>query len=232
MLELLTTEDGSHTVKNLELDETYHSIHGAIQESKLVYIKNGLEYLIEEVKPSKIRILEVGFGTGLNALLTMINPAISNIPILYDAIEPYPLSDDLIKQLNYPDRLKHSYGKSYFDLLHSVPWGQRTELTSNFAIHKVQTGIQKTILENDHYDIVYFDAFAPGKQPQLWGFKVLTSIVQSIKFSRVFVTYSAKGQLKRDLKTLGMTIESLAGPPGKAQVIRALKLDKHTTFAN
>ena len=232
MLKLLITEDGSHTVKNLELDETYHSIHGAIQESNLVYIKNGLEYVIKEVKPDEIKILEVGFGTGLNALLTAVNPATEKINIQYDAIEPHPLPFELTSQLNYPDQLNHSKGKSYLEALHMAPWEERTELTSNFTIHKHQADIQKTILEKDHYDVVYFDAFAPNKQPQLWDLDILASIVESIKTARIFVTYSAKGQLKRDLKSLGMTVESLAGPPGKAQVIRALKLNKHITFAN
>lgn len=221
MLQLLSTSDGSHTIKNLEFNETYHSIHGAIQESNHVFIRNGLHYMLENHQPEEIRILEVGFGTGLNALLTFLDKKRNHLPVVYDGVEAFPLSMDLVGQLNYPNCLEDSEGSSFFLKMHEAKWNEPISITQNFTICKVHSDIQKTTLKKRHYNIVYFDAFAPKTQPELWDINALRPIVESLQKGGVFVTYSAMGQLKRDLMTLGLLVETLKGPPGKAQMVRA-----------
>ncbi len=223
-LELITTSDGSHSLLNSELNETYHSVHGAIQESIHVFIKNGLDYFQQKNHhQSEIRILEVGFGTGLNALLTLQHSLTKSTKILYESLEAFPIAQETASQLNYPKALNFSDSEKYFRQLHHSSWDQQIEITSNFSLVKRHVRIQDIDLGNKKFDIIYFDAFAPSKQPEMWELPILKKIESSMKPNAVFVTYCAKGQLKRDLKSLGLIVETLAGPPGKKEMVRAVK---------
>jgi tRNA U34 5-methylaminomethyl-2-thiouridine-forming methyltransferase MnmC len=222
-LELITTSDGSHSLLNSELNETYHSVHGAIQESIHVFIKNGLDYFEKGNHQSEIKILEVGFGTGLNALLTLQHSLIKATKILYKSLEAFPIEQEIASQLNYPKALKFSDSEKYFAQLHQSSWDQKVEITSNFSLFKRHIKIQDIELGSEEFDVIYFDAFAPSKQPELWELSVLKQVEQSMKPGAVFVTYCAKGQLKRDLKSLGLLVETLPGPPGKKEMVRAVK---------
>ncbi len=219
-LKIITTTDGSHSVLNEELNETYHSVHGAIQESSHVFIHHGLECFLARKEQNSISILEVGFGTGLNALLTIDKVRDTNVVIGYMAIEAFPVEKEVWGALNYT----HSIGlKEHFTSLHQLPWNEEYRITPQFSLFKAATTLQQVELNENSYDVVYFDAFAPGKQPELWTIEMLRKIVDAMKSKSIFVTYCAKGQLKRDLRNLGLTVESLPGPPGKREMIRATK---------
>lgn len=226
MLQLLKTSDGSHTIRHLELNETYHSIHGAVQESKHVFIQNGLHFYIEKHKPSCLKILEVGFGTGLNAFLTMIDEKSHGISIMYDAVEAFPLPGEMAIELNYPDFVETSNAASIFSALHKAAWNETSSMSTDFTLRKMHNSVQATMLEKSTYDIVYFDAFAPKTQPDMWSASVLSNVIWAIKTGGVLVTYCASGQFKRDLKSLQVEIEVLPGPPGKKEMVRASRIPK------
>jgi len=218
-IEIITTSDGSHSLLNTDLNETYHSVHGALQESIHVFIKKGFDFLIERDQPKELHIFEVGFGTGLNALLTLQQAISSSIKVFYTSIEAFPLPEEVWSKLNYaqsPDLT------AYFDKLHHAPWSQWTEITPQFHLFKQQTTLQQIDLDSKKYDLVYFDAFAPNKQPELWELSLLEKTIRSLNQGGVFVTYCAKGQLKRDLKSLRLQVETLEGPPGKKEMVRAI----------
>lgn len=219
MLQFHITADGSHTLLNTDLNETYHSRHGAIQESLHVFIKNGLHIAAEELRGTELCLLEVGFGTGLNALLTLMQTA---IPVQYTTIEPFPLELSIVKQLNYIAQLScDAHLTEAFQKMHTAYWGQPQRISPLFTIHKINTELQNTVLAPAFFDLVYYDAFAPSKQPEMWKFQTLNRLTQSLRPGGYLVTYCAKGQLKRDLKTLGFLVETLPGPPGKAEMVRA-----------
>ena len=188
---------------NTELDETYHSRHGAIQESQHVFIKNGLELISKE----PINVFEVGFGTGLNALLT----ALSNKKVNYTSVEAFPLPEEVYTQLNYEPK----------DLLLELHRHQQREI-EKFRFTKIHGTLQSIFLE-PIYDIIYFDAFAPSKQPSMWELPMIAKVCNALTKGGIFVTYCAKGQLKRDLRSLGMNVETLPGPPGKKEMVRGTK---------
>lgn len=221
MLKIITTSDGSHSILNEDLNETYHSVHGAIQESVHVFIKNGLAYVLEKNPSVPISIFEVGFGTGLNALLTLQSVARHGKQANYTAIEHSPLGAEIWSRLNYSSLLDMT---SEYDTLHLSTWDQLHSLTSNFNFLKLKTTLQQVELSHGSIDLVYYDAFAPSKQPELWTFPVLEKIFRALKPGGVMVTYCAKGQLKRDLIDLGLVLETLPGPPGKKEMVRATKV--------
>ena len=222
-LKIITTSDGSHSLINTELNETYHSVHGAIQESIHVFIKSGLEYFEKGNHLAEIRILEVGFGTGLNALLTLQQSLTSATKIYFESLEAFPIAEQTGIQLNYPKILNFPEAEKYFMQLHHSPWNEEIIITDHFTLLKCHVKIQDIELGSEKFDIIYFDAFAPSKQPEMWELSILKKIERSMKSSAVFVTYCAKGQLKRDLKSLGLTVDTLAGPPGKKEMVRAVK---------
>lgn len=223
MLKIITTADGSHSLYDPELDETYHSVHGAIQESNHVYINHGFNHAIEMAQPKSIHILEVGLGTGLNVLLTLLSSEKIGLEVVYHALEPKPLDMGVVDQLNLGVLVDNGRMTDAFLKIHGATWNNPVSLGANFTFCKKKECVQKSSLENNYYDVVYFDAFAPSKQPEVWEQKVLERVVESLKPQGIFVTYSAKGQLRRDLTTLGMRVELLKGAPGKAQMIRAIK---------
>ncbi len=216
--EIKITSDGSHTLYVPELDEHYHSIHGAIQESMHVFITNGIQSLFK----SPIKVLEVGFGTGLNALLTAIWSNKENIEVHYIGIESTPLEMKLNESLNYSQKLDGHESTTYFDKIISSNWHVKTNIHDNFTLNKIASRIQD-YRTDDKFDIIYFDAFGPEVQEELWELRVLKNIYELLNNNGIFVTYCAKGQLKRDLKELGFKVESLPGPPGKREMTRAVK---------
>jgi tRNA U34 5-methylaminomethyl-2-thiouridine-forming methyltransferase MnmC len=222
-VKIIETKDGSHSLLNEALNETYHSTHGAIQESIHVFIKNGLQHWLNENQSKEISILEVGFGTGLNALLALKESVDQKLKIRYITLEAFPIASEVASQLNYPKQIQLTGSEKFFSQLHSSIWNTQTEIISDFVLEKMEGKIQEMGLDESKYDIVFFDAFAPAKQPEMWELPVLSKVVQSLKPKGVFVTYCAQGQLKRNLKSLGLSVESLPGPPGKREMVRARK---------
>lgn len=218
-IQLIQTGDGSHSLLNVALNETYHSRHGAMQESLYVFIKQGLEFYCDAYKPEHIDIFEVGFGTGLNAWLTLQFAARHEILINYTSLETYPLPDVMWKQLAYAAEAD----RKYFDALHKTEWNKEVKLDAFFTLNKREESLQHYRSHTKQYNLVFFDAFAPNKQPELWELAILQNVVGMLAPGGVFVTYCAKGQLKRDLKSLGLEVESLPGPPGKREMLRAIK---------
>jgi tRNA U34 5-methylaminomethyl-2-thiouridine-forming methyltransferase MnmC len=219
-LQIITTGDGSHSLLNTALNETYHSVHGALRESLHVFIKHGLEYFIDANQSNKISVFEVGFGTGLNAFLTAEFVRDKNISVEYTSIEAFPLSHDVVSQLNYANTSAQS---ELFERIHGAEWEKSISISPEFTIRKIKTTLQQIDLSIPAFDVVYFDAFAPSKQPEMWELSLLQKIYSALKNPGVFVTYCAKGQLKRDLKSLGFEVETLEGPPGKKEMVRGLK---------
>jgi tRNA U34 5-methylaminomethyl-2-thiouridine-forming methyltransferase MnmC len=220
-LDIITTSDGSHSLFNKELNETYHSQHGAIQESIHVFINKGLKYFVEKFSPASVSIFEVGFGTGLNALLTLREALHSQINFNYTSIEAFPLEKSVWLKLNYGDELSLS---EEFKKIHEAEWNRAIDVFPNFKLLKLKTTLQEIPVDFSSQNIVFFDAFAPSKQPEMWEIKVLEKVVHFLTSNGVFVTYCAKGQLKRDLKSLGLHVETLQGPPGKKEMVRGLKI--------
>lgn len=222
-IQLIKTGDGSSSLLNVALNETYHSTHGAIQESNHVFIKNGLQFLIEKSHPPSVSVFEVGFGTGLNALLSLLFSREENIEIDYNSIEAFPIDSETAGQLNYSSILPGDQTKNYFRQLHEIEWNKKIKVTDNFSLLKRKITIQDLDFDVSEFDIIFFDAFAPAKQPEMWELPILEKVIRSLKPDRVFVTYCAQGQLKRNLKSFGLHVESLPGPPGKREMVRAMK---------
>lgn len=217
-LRIITTKDGSSSLWNESLDETYHSRHGAVTESQHVFLQNGLLPFLSQY--SSIQILEVGFGTGLNALLTL-QVALSHpqTHLSYTTLEPYPVPYHIVEQLNYADMSL----QPFFLSLHHVQWGEVKNILPNFHFLKLKTKLEDVILQPNFYQVVYFDAFAPTKQPEMWQIAQFTKLFAAIAPKGVLVTYCAQGQFKRSLKQAGFCVEALPGPPGKREMTRGLK---------
>jgi tRNA U34 5-methylaminomethyl-2-thiouridine-forming methyltransferase MnmC len=215
-VELITTEDGSHSLFRPDLNETYHSRHGAIQESNHVFIRHGLHHWLERTGKKQLVIFEVGFGTGLNAWLTCQEAREKQLQVKYISIEAYPLQRDVWTQLNY------ACGDPLFNALHESPWNVASSIDDHFELQKIEGKLEDVAL-NESPDVVYFDAFAPAKQPELWAFPMLQRVCTPLRKAGVFVTYCAKGQLKRDLRALGLQVETVQGPPGKKEMVRATR---------
>jgi tRNA U34 5-methylaminomethyl-2-thiouridine-forming methyltransferase MnmC len=218
-LELIVTEDGSHTLYNPDLKEHYHSTHGAIQEGMHVFIAAGLREVAKKKK--SIRILEVGFGTGLNCMLTMLEAWRTGLKIEYDALEPYPLSERLLCTLNYAGLLDFHDNPCDFELIHTENEGE-IEVSDTFQLIKYKQGIQAFTPEGT-YDLIYMDAFAPQVQPDMWTEKVFKKLFDCLPEGGILVTYCAQGQVKRNMKAAGFTLDRLPGPPGKREMTRAVK---------
>jgi len=218
---IIISDDGSHTIELIGMNEQYHSTHGATQESNHVYIKHGLERISKH--KGKINILEVGMGTGLNVLLSWAYAKKHGLKVEYNAIEAFPLSSDLWTLLNYAQELDLPFSKEVFSKIHSSAWGQEIVLDDNFSLIKKEEAIQESILLNNHFDVVYFDAFNPDLEPNLWTEKVFQKIYTSMNNNSVLSTYSTKGLIKRALKSCGFGIEKKPGPPGKREILNAIK---------
>lgn len=219
----MITEDGSHTIYLPDINETYHSTHGAITESNHVFIKNGLEYIANQERKS-IGIFEVGFGTGLNALLTALHAEKNELFVKYQSIEAFPLESQHIQNLNFVEKIGDATAANLFEKLHAAPWDEWFPVSGFFDLRKIKGVLQDFEDQGGIFDLCYFDAFAPSKQPEMWVIAILEKIKNLLSEHGVFVTYCAKGQLKRDLKCLGFEVETLEGPPGKKEMVRAIKI--------
>jgi tRNA U34 5-methylaminomethyl-2-thiouridine-forming methyltransferase MnmC len=216
--EVIQTADGSSTIYIPEMDENYHSSHGAIQEAEHVFILHGLRKM-EELGHQSISIFEMGFGTGLNAFLTKIR---ATVPIHYSSIEAFPVTLKEIAALNYVEQVGQEF-KDEFSSIHSASWNKLVELDAVFSLCKIHAKIEEFSLEEAMYDLIYFDAFGPRAQAEMWEIEILQKMVDGLKVGGALVTYCANGQFKRDLMSLGFEIEALPGPPGKREMTRAWK---------
>ncbi|MEO6883887.1 MAG: tRNA (5-methylaminomethyl-2-thiouridine)(34)-methyltransferase MnmD [Bacteroidia bacterium] len=219
-LQLFETEDGSHSIFVPALNERYHSFHGAIAEAKHVYIQNGLDYFEDE---KQLKILEIGFGTGLNAYLTLLNSKSKNQEIHYTSLEPFPLEEKIYTQLNYPEILvKTDAEKLFFQILHSSEWNNPQKITTGFTLLK----LNKSVMDfetSEKFNLIYFDAFAPEIQPEMWTKEVFEKLFLYMTPSAALLTYCAKGSVKRTLKEVGFNVENLSGPAGKREMTRSYK---------
>lgn len=211
--EIFQTEDGSNSLYLPEFDETYHSRYGAIQESIHVFIENGLK----NVSKKDIKILEFGFGTGLNALMTLINCQEKQIE--YVGIEKFPLGIALINQLNYT---KTNDEQVVFEKIHTTDWNKKAVITNGFSLKKIKTDFTE-FQSSEKFDIIYFDAFAPRVQPELWTKEIFEKTFNLLSKEGILVTYCAKGSIKRILKEVGFEVITLPGPPGKREMTKAIK---------
>jgi len=216
--EIVLTDDGSYTIRIPELDETYHSTYGAVQEAMHVFIEHGLRWK-EATKANEISVLEVGFGTGLNAWLTVLH---AESQVNYVGIEAFPVEQELLDALNYARSFPaHA---ELFVAICKAEWASTLDLTKQFKFKKVHDSIQNVELGLNHFDLVYFDAFGPAVQKEMWSMDVLEKLYAALKEGGALVTYCAQGQFRRDLKALGFVLEALPGPPGKREMTRAIKV--------
>lgn len=229
-IEIMVTEDGSSTIYNKEKNEHYHSIHGAIRESNHVFIETGLNY-ISQYK-SHLNILEVGFGTGLNALLTIIamnklqnitkyNGNISSIN--YVALEPYSIPASIVDQLNYCQCLTEENLQGIFKTMHQLPSDVQIKISDNITFSKIEKRLQDYLPdENLKFDLVYFDAFSPVVEPDLWTEEIFKNLHSIMNTEGVLVTYCSKGVVRRTMQACNFKTERLPGPPGKHEMLRAI----------
>ncbi len=215
--EIIVTRDGSHSLFDRSRNETYHSVHGAIQESKHVFIRAGLEHSLSVAKDS-IDILEIGFGTGLNALLALLFSREHSHHVNFTTVEAFPLPEEIWSRLNYASQLDAT---DEFKKIHSCSWGDRHLISDDFSLVKCHTTLEAFAVPNGHFDVIFYDAFAPSRQPEMWHLPLLEKVCAGLRLPGIFVTYCATGQLKRDLRSLGLTVETLSGPPGKKEMVRA-----------
>lgn len=218
---IITTADGSKTIHIEDWNEQYHSKHGAIQEAQHVFIKEGLQHYSANNKSTSIDVLEIGFGTGLNAFLTLLEADNIKSKINYVGVEAYPVSMDDISQLNYVELISAD-NETVFNKLHTVSWGKEHEITSKFKLQKRQQFFSE-IKDNNAFDLIYFDAFGARVQPELWLKSIFEKMYKALKPNGVLVTYAAIGEVKRNMKALGFIVERLKGPPGKRHMLRATK---------
>lgn len=219
---IIITGDGSHSIAVPELNSTYHSIHGAIQESRHVFIEAGLKYLLNQAPEKQLSILEVGFGTGLNALLTSIEVEQSGIDIYYVALEPLPITTKEASLLNYCDQLSRKELQEDFVSMHEYEWDKNIALTENMLMHKSGSHLQN-FQHTTKFDLIYYDAFAPSAQPELWTTEIFQKLFDMLKPNGILVTYCSKGYVRRAMIAAGFTVKKLPGPPGKREISRATK---------
>lgn len=214
---VVLTTDGSHTLYVPKIDECYHSTHGAIQESQHIFIETALKHC----KKPEIRILEIGFGTGLNALLTFAEAEKSGKKIFYHSLEKYPVSTEKALQLNY-SALCGMNDNHIFEAIHKADWNCAVNISENFTLEKTECDFTEYDLPYS-YDVIYFDAFSPEKQPEMWSEDQFAKVFAASENAAILSTYCAKGWVRRAMQTAGFKVERLPGPPGKREILRATK---------
>ncbi|WP_372756946.1 tRNA (5-methylaminomethyl-2-thiouridine)(34)-methyltransferase MnmD [Mariniflexile sp.] len=237
--EVVITADGSSTIHLPEWDEQYHSKHGAIQEAYHVFIKHGLHHFCngseasknmtstavqktEGFSKSEVSILEIGFGTGLNAFITLLEAEKLSILVNYFGVEGYPVAMNEVLQLNYPTQLEANKKELLFKRMHEVSWDEQHEISKYFSLTK-QKRFFSEINEVEVFNIIYFDAFGARVQPELWTEPVFQKMYNALQEHGVLVTYAAKGSVRRAMQAVGFLVEKLPGPPGKREMLRATK---------
>lgn len=223
VVRIVETQDGSHSLISDQFGVSYHSKYGALQESRHVFIEAGLHLKLPGL--AQVNVLEMGLGSGLNALLSLVAAHETRKNITYHAVEAFPISLEQAQSLNFADFLNGDTDKwrALFQDIHRVSWGEEHVLSDGFRFQKWQAQIQDQTLPADFYHVVYFDAFAPSSQPELWTPDVLGKFYDALAPGGVLVTYCAKGVVKRTLKSLGFRVEGIPGPPGKREMTRAIK---------
>jgi len=215
---IIVTSDGSSTIHLPEWDEQYHSKHGAIQEANHVFIKNGLSLFSK----LNISILEIGFGTGLNSFITFLEAPKSELSVNYVGIEAYPVAIEEVEKLNYVSQLNAQEFKTVFTTLHKQEWEIKNKISPSFSFTKRKQFFHE-IVDVNCFDLIYFDAFGAKVQPELWTEKIFKLMYTALKKGGILVTYSAKGSVRRAMQFVGFTVERLPGPPGKREMLRAVK---------
>jgi len=215
---IITTADGSKTIQIEDWNEQYHSVHGAVQEAYHVFIKNGLSLFQDR----PLSILEIGFGTGLNAFITLLEAKKKGLTVTYKGVEAYPVLPEELRELDYSTALGQSENEEYFLKMHQTPWGHSHEITQKFFLEKKQLDFRE-VSDTNVFDLIYFDAFGARVQPELWTEEVFEIMFKAMKEGGVLVTYSAKGSVRRAMQQVGFVVERLPGPPGKREMLRALK---------
>lgn len=218
MINIKITEDGSSTLYSSRFNEHYHSTFGAFTESMHVYIEAGLNYS----RLKSIKVFEVGFGTGLNTILTYIESIKRNLTIEYTAIELYPIGLDIINHLNYVNFLTEDQ-KFLCNKIQTCKWNKKVKITDQFILQKLNLDFNKYIFQ-EKFDLIYFDAFAPDKQPEMWKLENFVKIQESLNNQGILTTYSSKGIVKSNLRNAGFKVSRLKGPTGKRHMIRAEKI--------
>ena len=220
---LKKTADGSFTIYLPGMDEQYHSLNGALTESMYVFIERGFLFH-QQINPF---VFEVGFGTGLNCLLTIIQAQQLKRPTIYYAAEKYPLKEEVAKKLDYGSILSDE-ARNWFEKIHACRWEEEIQISEFFRLCKLKMDITKREFpENKKFHVIYFDAFGPDKQPEMWKPEIFRHLNQITFEEGVFVTYSAKGQVRRDLTAVGFNMERLPGPPGKNEMLRGIKVSSN-----
>ena len=211
------TADGSHTLYIPEIEEHYHSVNGAMQESMHVFINAGLR----QMPSSKVTILEIGFGTGLNAYLTSLYAHENNMEVSYTAFERYPVNTDIINQLNYSSK-----NTPLFNKIHEANWNEYVFIESFFTLKKILSDFTDFdhLKEKESFDLIYYDAFSPEKQPEMWTQNIFDYLFNHTNNEGILVTYCAKGIIRRMLQAAGFVVERIPGPPGKREMLRAQKV--------
>ena len=223
--EIFVTEDGSHSIFSKKYGVSYHSKFGALKEAEHVFIDAALRF--KAVIQKKISILEIGFGTGLNAFITLLEAKKRNLSVNYVGVEAFPISMEQAGALNYSELIEYEETQELFMHLHHSEWNIPLQITEQFNLEKVQKKIEDLNYQNQ-FDIIYFDAFAPDAQPELWNQEILTKMYEALLPDGILVTYCAKGVVKRTLKKIGFFVEALPGPPRKREMTRAIKsIDNH-----
>ncbi len=221
--EIITTADGSKTIHLPELDEQYHSKHGAVNEAKHVFIKNGLQHVLSKNNLGTVSILEIGFGTGLNAFITFLEAEQNNLSVDYVGVEAYPVSIKEAMIMKYPEALLVKDRESDFERMHQSMWEQSVKMTSYFNLTKRKLFFID-IMDQNQYDLIYFDAFGARVQPELWTSEIFKKMYDALRAKGVLVTYAAKGSVRRAMLEVGFEVERLPGPPGKREMLRATKM--------
>lgn len=216
--EVVNTGDGSKTIRIIDLEENYHSSHGALQEAIHVFIENGLK----AIDKKGVNIFEMGFGTGLNAFITGVIASDLDKKVFYQGVEAYPVIKEEIDALGYAGILGDE-NKLIYNKIHEVEWEAVSKITDNLKVLKNRAKIQDLELPVDFFDVIYYDAFGPRTQGEMWSVELLQKMYDALNKGAFLVTYCAQGQVKRNMKAVGFEIEKLAGPPGKREMTRAWK---------
>jgi len=219
-LKIVTTGDGSNTIYNSAVGENYHSRHGALQESKHVFLNSGLKYCLDKSPATSVSILEVGFGTGLNFLLSADYCAENQIKLNYTGIEAYPLTEEMVSKTGYDHYISQ---KTWDSFLNIYPKALKTAVQFNSCQLQIAHCQLLDFQSREQFDVIYFDAFAAIHQPEMWNEEAIAHTAQFLKPGGVFVTYAITGNLKRMLKSLGFKVEKAPGAPGKREMLRAIK---------